>query len=106
MSDSWKSRTRQVHGGTRRSQWGEVSEALFLTQGFVYDSAEAAQARFEQAGADEFIYGRYGNPTVAMFEARIAALEGAEDGFATASGMAAVSGALTSSFMCGARPLG
>jgi len=50
MSDNWKSRTRQVHGGTRRSQWGEVSEALFLTQGFVYDTAEAAQARFEKAG--------------------------------------------------------
>ena len=54
MSDSWKSRTRQVHGGTRRSQWGEVSEALFLTQGFVYDTAEAAQARFEKAGEDEY----------------------------------------------------
>jgi len=101
MSDSWKSRTRQVHGGTRRSQWGEVSEALFLTQGFVYDTAEAAQARFESAGADEFIYARYGNPTVAMFEARIASLEGAEDAFATASGMAAVSGALTSMLRAG-----
>ena len=101
MSDSWKSRTRQVHSGTRRSQWGEVSEALFLTQGFVYDTAEAAQARFESAGADEFIYARYGNPTVAMFEARIASLEGAEDAFATASGMAAVSGALTSMLRAG-----
>ena len=101
MSDSWKSRTRQVHGGTRRSQWGEVSEALFLTQGFVYDTAEAAQARFEKAGEDEFIYARYGNPTVAMFEARIASLEGAEDAFATASGMAAVSGALTSMLRAG-----
>jgi len=101
MSDSWKSRTRQVHGGTRRSQWGEVSEALFLTQGFVYDTAEAAQARFESAGADEFIYARYGNPTVAMFEARIASLERAEDAFATASGMAAVSGALTSMLRAG-----
>jgi len=101
MSDSWKSRTRQVHSGTRRSQWGEVSEALFLTQGFVYDTAEAAQARFESAGADEFIYARYGNPTVAMFEARIASLERAEDAFATASGMAAVSGALTSMLRAG-----
>ena len=101
MSDNWKSRTRQVHGGTRRSQWGEVSEALFLTQGFVYDTAEAAQARFEAAGTDEFIYARYGNPTVAMFEARIASLEGAEDAFATASGMAAVSGALTSMLRAG-----
>ena len=96
-----KTRTRLVHGGTRRSQYGEVSEALFLTQGFVYDSAEAAQARFIEAGPDEFVYARYGNPTVAMFEERIAALEGAEDGFATASGMAAVSGALTSMLRAG-----
>ncbi|MFB9150343.1 O-succinylhomoserine sulfhydrylase [Roseovarius ramblicola] len=96
-----KTRTKLVHGGTRRSQYGEVSEALFLTQGFVYDSAEAAQARFIEAGPDEFIYARYGNPTVAMFEERIAALEGAEDAFATASGMAAVSGALTSMLRAG-----
>ena len=101
MTDEWKTRTQLVHGGTRRSQWGEVSEALFLTQGFVYDSAEAAEARFVQAGEDEFIYARYGNPTVAMFERRIAALEGAEDAFASASGMAAVSGALTSMLKAG-----
>jgi len=101
MSDDWNMRTKLVHGGTRRSQYGEVSEAIFLTQGFVYDSAEAAEARFLQAGPDEFIYGRYGNPTVAMFEDRIAGLEGAEDAFATASGMAAVSGALTSMLKAG-----
>ncbi|WP_372885130.1 O-succinylhomoserine sulfhydrylase [Shimia sp.] len=91
-----RARTNLVHGGTRRSQYNEVSEAIFLTQGFVYDTAEQAEARFLQAGEDEFIYGRYGNPTVAMFEDRIALLEGAEDAFATASGMAAVNGALTS----------
>jgi O-succinylhomoserine sulfhydrylase len=96
-----RSRTKLVHGGTRRSQYGEVSEALFLTQGFVYDSAEAAQARFIEAGADEFVYARYGNPTTAMFEDRIAALEGAEDAMATASGMAAVSAALTSMLRAG-----
>jgi len=96
-----RSRTKLVHGGTRRSQYGEVSEALFLTQGFVYDSAEAAQARFIEAGADEFVYARYGNPTTAMFEERIAALEGAEDAMATASGMAAVSAALTSMLRAG-----
>ncbi|WP_104019165.1 O-succinylhomoserine sulfhydrylase [Roseovarius nitratireducens] len=96
-----KTRTKLVHGGTRRSQYGEVSEALFLTQGFVYETAEAAQARFIEAGEDEFIYARYGNPTVAMFEERIAALEGAEDAFATASGMAAVSGALTALLRAG-----
>jgi O-succinylhomoserine sulfhydrylase len=94
MSKDWNRRTKLVHAGTRRSQYNEVSEAIFLTQGFVYESAEAAEARFLKAGKDEFIYARYGNPTVAMFEDRMAALEGTEDGFATASGMAAVSGAL------------
>ncbi|MEM9684277.1 MAG: O-succinylhomoserine sulfhydrylase, partial [Pseudomonadota bacterium] len=69
-------------------------EALFLTQSFAYDSAEAAEARFIQAGNDEFIYARFGNPTVRMFEDRIAALEGTEDAFATASGMAAVNAVL------------
>lgn len=97
----WNTRTNLVHGGTRRSQYGEVSEAMFLTQGFVYDTAEAAEARFEALGPDEFIYARYGNPTVAMFEDRIALLEGAEDAFATASGMAAVSGALMSMLRAG-----
>jgi O-succinylhomoserine sulfhydrylase len=94
MAEDWKPRTRLVHGGARRSQYGEVSEALHLTQGFVYDSAAAAEERFRAAGPDEFIYARYGNPTVATFEDRMAALEGAEAGFATASGMAAVAGAL------------
>lgn len=92
--DKWKKRTRAVHAGIRRSQYNEVSEAIFLTQGFVYDSAEQAEARFVKTGEDEFIYARYGNPTVAMFEDRIASLEGVEAGFATASGMAAVNGAL------------
>ncbi|CAN5730540.1 O-succinylhomoserine sulfhydrylase [soil metagenome] len=87
-------RTQLVHAGARRSQYGEVSEAIFLTQGFVYPDAEAAAARFVAAEPDEFIYARYGNPTVAMFEDRIAALEGAEAAFATASGMAAVNAAL------------
>jgi O-succinylhomoserine sulfhydrylase len=101
MTNKWNPRTKAVHGGTRRSQYGEVSEAIFLTQGFVYDTAEDAQSRFDQAGEDEFIYARYGNPTVKMFEDRIAALEGAEDAFATASGMAAVSGALTAMLKAG-----
>ena len=101
MKKDWNARTKLVHGGTRRSQYNEVSEAIFLTQGFVYDSAEQAEARFVQSGPDEFIYARYGNPTVAMFEDRIAALEGAEDAFATASGMAAVNGALTSVLRAG-----
>ncbi len=101
MSTKWNPRTTAVHGGTRRSQYGELSEAIFLTQGFAYDSAEQAEARFIASGEDEFIYARYGNPTVRMFEDRIAALEGAEAGFATASGMAAVSGALTSMLRAG-----
>ncbi len=101
MSDSWKPRTKLVHAGARRSQYGEMSEAIFLTQGFVYDSAEQAEARFTKAGPDEFIYARYGNPTVRMFEERIAAVEGTEDAFATASGMAAVNGALMAMLKAG-----
>lgn len=101
MTKDWSPRTKSVHSGTRRSQYGEMSEAIFLTQGFVYDSAEQAEARFIESGPDEFIYARYGNPTVRMFEDRIAAIEGTEDAFATASGMAAVSGALTSMLKAG-----
>ncbi|UPH70057.1 O-succinylhomoserine sulfhydrylase [Abyssibius alkaniclasticus] len=101
MSNTWKPRTQAVHAGTRRSQYAETSEAIYLTQGFVYPNAEAAEARFVKSGADEFIYARYGNPTVAMFEDRIAALEGAEAAFATASGMAAVNGALFSLLKAG-----
>jgi len=100
MSERGK-RTNLVHGGTKRSQWNEVSEAIFLTQGFVYETAEAAEQRFIKTGEDEYIYARYGNPTVAMFEERMAMLEGAEDGFACASGMAAVNGALTSMLKAG-----
>ena len=100
MTD-WNTRTKLVHSGTRRSRYAEMSEAIYLTQGFVYASAEEAESRFIESGPDEFIYARYGNPTVAMFEERIAALEGAEDAFATASGMAAVNGALTSLLKAG-----
>jgi O-succinylhomoserine sulfhydrylase len=85
--------TQLVHGGTLRSQFGETSEAIFLTQGYVYDSMEAAEARFK--GEDPgFIYSRYNNPTTAMFEKRMALLEGAEAARATASGMAAVTAAV------------
>jgi O-succinylhomoserine sulfhydrylase len=101
MSADWSPRTRLVHGGARRSQYGETSEAIFLTQGFVYPDAATAEARFIAAGPDEFIYARYGNPTVRMFEERMATLEGAEDGFATASGMAAVHGTLFSQLRTG-----
>ena len=93
--------TRAVHGGTRRSPYGETSEAVFLTQGFVYESAEQAEARFIESGEDEYVYSRYGNPTVRMFEERMASLEGSEDAFATASGMAAVNGSLFSMLKAG-----
>ena len=90
---TWRQATRLVHGGTLRSQFGETSEAIFLNSGYVYDSAEQAEARFK--GDEEgFVYSRYANPTVAMFEARMCALEGAEAARGTASGMAAVAGSL------------
>ena len=89
----WGPATQMVHSGILRSQYGETSEAMFLTQGFVYDSAEAAEARFK--GEDDgYVYSRYANPTVTMFEERMCALEGAEAAKATASGMAAVSAAI------------
>jgi O-succinylhomoserine sulfhydrylase len=85
----WRPQTRLVRGGTLRSPHGETSEALYLTSGFVYESAEEAEQRFK-GEADGFVYSRYGNPTVAMLERRVALMEGAEACFATASGMAAV----------------
>ncbi len=101
MTNNWNTRTKLVHEGSRRSQYGEMAEAIFLTQGFAYPTAESAEERFISAGEDEFIYARYGNPTTRMFEDRIAALEGTEDAFATASGMAAVNGALVSMLKAG-----
>ncbi len=85
--------TELVHGGTLRSQWAETSEALFLTQGFVYASAEEAEARF-LGTSPGYQYSRFGNPTVTMFEDRMAAFEGAEAARATATGMAAVTSAI------------
>ncbi|OHV73394.1 O-succinylhomoserine sulfhydrylase [Ensifer sp. LCM 4579] len=93
MSKNWRPATQLVHGGTLRSQYGETSEAIFLTQGFVYENSEAAEARFK-GETDGFIYARYGSPTNDMFEKRMCMLEGAEDARATASGMAAVSAAI------------
>lgn len=93
MSKSWRPATQLVHGGTTRSQHAETSEAIFLTQGFVYESSEAAEARFK-GETDGFIYARYGSPTNDMFERRMCLLEGAEEGRAMASGMAAVAAAI------------
>ncbi len=93
MTKKYRPRTDLVHGGTLRSQYGETSEALFLTSGYVYETMEAAVKRFtnEEPG---FIYSRFANPTVRMFEERMALLEGAEDARATATGMAAVTAAM------------
>jgi O-succinylhomoserine sulfhydrylase len=85
--------TRLVHEGTLRSEFGETSEALFLTQGHVYASAEECEARFK-GESPGFLYARFSNPTVSMFEQRIASFEGAEAARATATGMAAVTAAL------------
>ncbi|WP_321342453.1 O-succinylhomoserine sulfhydrylase [Breoghania sp.] len=96
----WHPATRLVHGGTTRSAFNETSEALFLTQGFVYPDAESAEARFN--GEDPgFVYSRYANPTVSMFEERMCLLEGAGAARATASGMAAVTSALLASVKAG-----
>ena len=90
--------TLAVRGGLSRSAFDETSEATFLTSGFVYESAEQAEAAFKDE-VDHYIYSRYGNPTVTMFEERMRLVEGAEACFATASGMAAVWVALAA--LCG-----
>lgn len=88
-----RARTRMVRGGFGRTGFGETGEPIFMTSGFVYDSAEAAEARFrnEQPG---YVYSRFGNPTVSIFEERLALIEGAEACRATATGMAAIHAAL------------
>jgi O-succinylhomoserine sulfhydrylase len=86
----WRPRTQAVRGGQMRTPFQETAEALFLTSGYAYEAPEEAEARFK-GDADGFTYTRFGNPTVSMFEARMAALEGAPCARATASGMAAVS---------------
>ena len=96
----YRPETRLVHSGTLRSQFGETSEALFLTQGFVYDSAEQCEARFkgEEPG---FLYSRFSNPNISMFERRMIELEGAEAARATATGMAAVTTAVLAPLKAG-----
>ena len=92
-SKTYRPETRLVHSGTLRSQFGETSEALFLTQGYVYPTAEECEARFS-GKTPGYVYSRYSNPTMTMFEQRMVALEGAEAARATATGMAAVTTAL------------
>ena len=105
QQDRYRPETRLVHSGTLRSQYGETSEALFLTQGYVYENSEQAERRFknEEPG---FQYSRFANPTVAMFEERMAAFEGAEAARATATGMAAVTLALTGQLRSGDHVIG
>jgi len=99
-TSSYRPETRLVHSGSLRSQFGETSEALFLTQSYVYDSAEECEARFtgEKPG---FVYSRYSNPTIAMFERRMIELEGAEAARSAATGMAAVTTAILAPLKAG-----
>jgi O-succinylhomoserine sulfhydrylase len=94
-SKTYRPKTLAVRGGTVRSQFGETSEALFLTSGFAYDAPETAEARFK-GEQDGFTYSRFGNPTVSMFEERVALIEGSEVARGTASGLSAVA----ASMMC------
>ena len=89
VKTEWKLATKLVRGGTKRSNYGETSEAIFMNSGFCYDSAETAQSRFDGT-APGFVYSRYLNPTLAMLEERMALMEGAERCCVMASGMAAV----------------
>jgi O-succinylhomoserine sulfhydrylase len=100
QQDRYRPETRLVHSGSLRSQFGETSEALFLTQGYVYENSAQAERRFknEEPG---FQYSRFANPTIAMFEERMAAFEGAEAARATATGMAAVTLALSGQLKSG-----
>ncbi|MGB0681915.1 MAG: O-succinylhomoserine sulfhydrylase [Magnetovibrionaceae bacterium] len=91
--NTWGDATRMVRGGLQRSSFDETAEAIFMTSGYVYGSAEEAEAAFN-GEKDRFVYSRYGNPTVRMFEERLAAVEGARHAFGTSSGMAAVFAAL------------
>lgn len=102
MSTHWRPATQAVRGGLMRSEFAETSEGLFLTSGYVYDSAEQAAATF-RGEEDHYVYSRYTNPTVDMFEQRLAILEGAEACAATSSGMAAVFMALAALCAAGDR---
>jgi O-succinylhomoserine sulfhydrylase len=98
----WHPDTRMIHGGVLRSDFKETAEAIYMTSGFVYSSAEEAEAAFANT-KPRFIYSRFSNPTVQMFESRMALLEGAEDARATASGMAAVFASLACQLKAGDR---
>ena len=99
---SWKPATKLVRGGLNRTEHGEVSEALFMTQAYAYDSAEQAEQSFT-GEVEHYVYSRYGNPTVTMFEDRLKLLEGADHCVALASGMAAAFCALACQVKSGDR---
>ena len=99
---SWRSQTQMVRGGLNRSHFMETAEAIYVTSGYVYSSAEEAEAAFK-GEQDRYIYSRYGNPTVTMFEERLSLLEGSETCWATASGMAAVFASLLCQLKAGDR---
>ena len=100
--NEWKTATKLVRGGTMRSQFGETSEAIFLTSGYAYDSAEQAAARM--SGDEEgYVYSRYGNPTNQMLADRLSLLEGAETCRVTSSGMGAISSVLIAPCSAGDR---
>ena len=99
---SWRTDTNLVRGGTNRSEFSETNEALFITSGYVYESAEQAQRAFKNQ-EDRYIYSRFSNPTVGMFEERMRLLEGTKSCRATATGMAAVWASLAAQLKAGDR---
>lgn len=105
LTSTWARQTQMVRAGSMRSDFGEMSEALFLTSAFSYENAEEAEARFD-GRAEGFTYSRQTNPTVAMFEHRMAAIEGADVGRATGTGMAAMTAALLASLRAGDHVVG
>jgi O-succinylhomoserine sulfhydrylase len=105
IQDRWRAQTLAVRGGTRRSEFGETGEAIFATSGYVYESAEQAEDAFKDR-VDRFIYSRFSNPTVDMFQDRMALIEGADMGKATATGMAAVFASMASMVEAGDHVVG
>ena len=102
IKKSWRPATKLVHAGQLRSQFKETAETIYMSSGYVYESAEEAESAFDNS-QPRFVYSRFGNPTVSMFEGRMAALEGAEAARATSSGMAAVFAAIASLVKTGDR---
>jgi len=105
VQDSWRAQTLAVRGGTKRSEFGETGEAIYATSGYVYEYAEQAEDAFKDR-VDRFIYSRFSNPTVDMFQERMSLMEGAAVGKATATGMAAVFASMASMVQAGDHVVG